>query len=67
MSGRVRALPTAQLLILSHDWTWDLSRAVLLDTTGSCIYEGLVVAHTCNVSARKKERMREGGPVGLGK
>ena len=59
MSRRVRALLTAQLLILSHECTWDLSRAVLLDTSGSCIYEGLVVAQTSNVNARK-ERANEG-------
>lgn len=42
-------------------------RAFCLDTGGSRRLEGLAVAHTSNVGARKKESMRDGGPKAVGK
>ena len=63
----MRALRTAQCLLLLHEWTRVLSRAGLLDTSGRFRQEGLVATHTSNVGARNESTNEGRKSSGSGK
>lgn len=63
ISRQARALHTALRLLQCQGRCLVCGRAVCLETRCGCGLEGRVGAHTSNVGARKKERIREGGPV----
>jgi hypothetical protein len=66
MSGRVRALHTALLLLQSRGYMLFFSRAVLLETSVGYGLEGRAGAHTSNVGSIKG-RMCEGRRFGGGR